>query len=39
MAVNNIYSVVDIEHYRLRGREVAGAVEVDHHAHQANQIA
>jgi hypothetical protein len=39
MAVNNIYGVVDIERYRLRRREVAGAVEVDHHARQADQIA
>ena len=38
MAVNNIYGVVDIERYRRRRREVAGAIEVDHHAHQADQI-
>ena len=39
MAVNDIHRVVDVErHRRGRGR-VAGAVEIDHHAHQADQIA
>ena len=39
MAVNDIHRIVDVErHRRGRGR-IAGAVEIDHHAHQADQIA
>ena len=39
MPVNDIYRVIDVEcHCRWRPG-VAGAVEIDHHAHQADQIA
>ena len=33
MAVNDIHRVVDVERHRLRRLGVAGAVEIDHHAH------
>ena len=39
MAVNDIHRIVDVERHRRGESGVAGAVEVDHHAHQANQIA
>ena len=39
MAVNDIHRVVDVELHCLRRLRIAGAVEIDHHAHQANQIA
>jgi len=39
MAVDDIYRVIDVERHRLRRVGVAGAVEIDHHAHQADQIA
>ena len=39
MAVNDIDGVVDIEGHGLGRRLVAGAVEIDHDPHQADQIA
>ena len=39
MAVNDIHRVVDVEHHCVRRLRVAGAVEIDHYPHQANQIA
>jgi hypothetical protein len=39
MAVNDIHRIVDIERHRCRWDCVAGAVEVHHHAHQADQVA
>ncbi len=39
MAVNDIDGVVDIEGHRLGRRRVAGAIEIDHDPHQADQIA
>src|SRR5712672_1407183 len=39
MAVNDIHRIVDVERHRRGGSGVAGAVEVNHHAHQADQIA
>ena len=39
MAVNDIHRVVDVERHCLRRLCVAGAVEIDHHAHQANEVA
>jgi hypothetical protein len=39
MAVDDIHRVVDVERHCLRRCCVAGAVEIDHHAHQADQIA
>jgi hypothetical protein len=39
MTVNDIHRVVDVERHRLRRLGVAGAVEIDHHAHQADEIA
>ena len=39
MAVNDIPRIVDVERHGLRRSRVAGAVEIDHHPHQADQIA
>jgi hypothetical protein len=38
MAVHDIHRVVDVERHCLRRLRVAGAVEIDHHAHQLDQI-
>ena len=39
MAVNDIHRIVDVERHRRRRGRIASAVEIDHHAHQADQIA
>ena len=39
MAVNDINRIVDVERHSLGRRHVAAAVEIDHHAHQADKIA
>ena len=39
VAVNDIHRVVDVERYRFGWGPVAGAVEIDHHPHQADQVA
>jgi hypothetical protein len=39
MAVDNIHRIVDVERHRVWWRRVAGTIEIDHHTHQADQIA
>jgi hypothetical protein len=39
MPMNDIHCIVDIEGDRRGRRLVAGAVEIDHYAHHADQIA
>jgi len=39
MAVNDIHRVVNIKRHGIWRLGVAGTVEVDHHAHQADEIA
>ena len=39
MTVNDIHRIVNIERHRYRWGRVAGTIEIDHHAHQADQNA
>src|SRR5712664_2507689 len=39
VAVDDIEGVVDVERHRYWRGGVAGAIEIDHHAHQANKVA
>src|SRR6202035_5394569 len=39
MAVNDIHRIVDVERHRCRWGRVAGTIEIDHHVHQADEVA
>jgi hypothetical protein len=39
VAVNDINRVVDVERHRCRRGRIAGAIEIDHHTHQPDQVA
>src|SRR5258708_6014625 len=39
MAVDDIHRIVDVERHRFGRYRIAGTVEIDHYAHQSDEIA